>query len=85
MALIGEAFPDREVVGVPGAIISFGGGGPHCVTQQIPPAPSWPDRRRLPWTAGYGITTRFGTGPALPARTVGSGSRARMVVPSQGR
>ena len=36
MALIGEAFPDREVVGVPGAIISFGGGGPHCITQQIP-------------------------------------------------
>jgi agmatine deiminase len=23
-------------VGVPGAIISFGGGGPHCITQQIP-------------------------------------------------
>jgi agmatine deiminase len=36
MALIAEAFPEREVVGVPGAIISFGGGGPHCITQQIP-------------------------------------------------
>ena len=36
MAMIAEAFPDREVVGVPGAIISFGGGGPHCITQQIP-------------------------------------------------
>jgi agmatine deiminase len=36
MELIGAAFSDREVVGVPGAIISYGGGGPHCITQQIP-------------------------------------------------
>jgi agmatine deiminase len=36
LALIGEAFPDREVVPVPGAIISLGGGGPHCITQQVP-------------------------------------------------
>jgi len=21
---------------VPGAIVSFGGGGPHCITQQVP-------------------------------------------------
>jgi agmatine deiminase len=34
--LIGKAFPDREVVGVAGAILAFGGGGPHCITQQIP-------------------------------------------------
>jgi hypothetical protein len=32
--LLSKAYPDREVVGVPGALISFGGGGPHCITQQ---------------------------------------------------
>ncbi len=33
---IAAAYPDRTVVGVPGATIAFGGGGPHCITQQIP-------------------------------------------------
>lgn len=28
--------PDRTVVPVPGRVLSIGGGGPHCVTQQIP-------------------------------------------------
>jgi agmatine deiminase len=36
LELIRASFPDREVVPVPGAILSFGGGGPHCITQQIP-------------------------------------------------
>ncbi|MEQ1702899.1 MAG: agmatine deiminase family protein [Ilumatobacteraceae bacterium] len=31
-----ELHPDREVIGVPGEAIAFGGGGPHCITQQIP-------------------------------------------------
>jgi len=35
-SLLEGAFPDHEVVGVPGRVLSFGGGGPHCVTQQIP-------------------------------------------------
>lgn len=29
-------YPDRAVVPVPGATLAFGGGGPHCITQQIP-------------------------------------------------
>jgi agmatine deiminase len=29
-------YPGREIVGVPGATLLFGGGGPHCITQQIP-------------------------------------------------
>ena len=35
-ALIGQAFPGREVVPVPGAVLAYGGGGPHCITQQVP-------------------------------------------------
>jgi agmatine deiminase len=31
-----EVFAGREVVGVPGATLSYGGGGPHCITQQMP-------------------------------------------------
>jgi agmatine deiminase len=38
LARIGAAYPDREVVGVPGGVIAFGGGGPHCITQQVPVA-----------------------------------------------
>ena len=36
MAIIGEAFPGRSIVSVPGATIAYGGGGPHCITQQVP-------------------------------------------------
>ena len=30
------AFPDREVVGVETAVLGYGGGGVHCITQQMP-------------------------------------------------
>ncbi len=36
LAALGSVFPEREIVGVPGRALNFGGGGPHCVTQQVP-------------------------------------------------
>jgi agmatine deiminase len=36
LAIIAGAWPSREVVAVPGAVIAYGGGGPHCITQQVP-------------------------------------------------
>jgi agmatine deiminase len=38
LGIIAGAFPGREVMPVPGAVIAFGGGGPHCITQQVPTA-----------------------------------------------
>jgi agmatine deiminase len=38
-AIIGEQYPDREVVPLEvGAILAYGGGGIHCITQQVPHA-----------------------------------------------
>jgi agmatine deiminase len=36
ISIIAAAFPGREVVPVPGAVLAYGGGGPHCITQQVP-------------------------------------------------
>jgi agmatine deiminase len=33
--LVRAAIPDREVVGTPARCIAFGGGGVHCITQQM--------------------------------------------------
>jgi agmatine deiminase len=34
---IAEAYGNaKEVIGVPGVVHAFGGGGPHCITQQVP-------------------------------------------------
>ena len=36
MAVIQDTFPKRQVVGVSGKILARGGGGVHCITQQVP-------------------------------------------------
>jgi agmatine deiminase len=37
LARIHDAFEgSKDVIGVPGVIHAFGGGGPHCITQQVP-------------------------------------------------
>jgi agmatine deiminase len=36
LARIREAFPERKVVGVKALAIAQGGGGVHCITQQVP-------------------------------------------------
>ena len=36
--IIATAYPQREIVPVPGAVLAYGGGGPHCITQQVPVA-----------------------------------------------
>ncbi|WP_264210172.1 agmatine deiminase family protein [Leisingera thetidis] len=38
LAILREAFPGRRVVGVSGRMIGGGGGGVHCITQQVPAA-----------------------------------------------
>jgi agmatine deiminase len=38
LEILARAFPDREMVPVPAALLSYAGGGPHCTTMQIPAA-----------------------------------------------
>jgi agmatine deiminase len=33
---IGAAIPDREIAPLPTSVLAYGGGGIHCITQQIP-------------------------------------------------
>ena len=34
--LLAKVLPADEIIGAPGLAIAFGGGGPHCITQQVP-------------------------------------------------
>jgi agmatine deiminase len=36
LQIIGAAYPGHEIVPVPGLVLAYGGGGPHCITQQVP-------------------------------------------------
>ena len=36
LASIASEYPGREVVAVPGAVLAYGGGGVHCITQPVP-------------------------------------------------
>ncbi|MFF1342226.1 agmatine/peptidylarginine deiminase [Streptomyces sp. NPDC058290] len=38
LAVIAAALPGRKVVGVRSRVIAYGGGGVHCITQQVPSA-----------------------------------------------
>jgi agmatine deiminase len=46
LARLAELHPDREIVPVPGTVLAEGGGGPHCITQQIPTGISLPAERQ---------------------------------------
>ena len=40
LAIVGEQYPGRDVVPLDvGAILAYGGGGIHCITQQVPAVP----------------------------------------------
>jgi agmatine deiminase len=36
LVLLGGLYPNREIVPVPGTTLALGGGGVHCITQQVP-------------------------------------------------
>lgn len=38
VARIGALYPGREAIGVPARVLALGGGGIHCITQQVPVA-----------------------------------------------
>jgi agmatine deiminase len=38
MGILREVFPDRKVIGIDGTVLGEGGGGIHCITQQVPKA-----------------------------------------------
>jgi agmatine deiminase len=41
LTLLQKLLPERRIVGVPAREILLGGGNIHCITQQLPDAPSY--------------------------------------------
>jgi agmatine deiminase len=41
-SLLQDIFPDRRIVPVPGRTLFYGGGGVHCITQQVPATVEYP-------------------------------------------
>jgi agmatine deiminase len=39
LGMLATVFDCREVVGVPARMLAEGGGGVHCITQQVPAPP----------------------------------------------
>jgi agmatine deiminase len=39
LALLSGLYPGREVVPIDGTTLALGGGGIHCITQQVPALP----------------------------------------------
>jgi agmatine deiminase len=40
LSILAAAYPARDVIPVPGTVLAYGGGGPHCITQQVPAPPT---------------------------------------------
>ena len=36
LKIIGAQYPGRAVLPLPGVVLAYGGGGVHCITQQVP-------------------------------------------------
>lgn len=36
LELIGKCYRGRDIIGVPGSVLAYGGGGVHCITQPVP-------------------------------------------------
>ncbi len=65
LARLAEVHPDREIVPVPDTVIALGG-GPHCITQQIPAEVELPEQP-FPRDRRSGLGNRDGRGDVAPA------------------